>query len=251
MRIALVSPYSWTYPGGVARHVEALADHLRAAGHDAWILTPFDPPGERSERRHRGEPPQLRSLPAHAISLGETRALAANGAVSNISISPSSITALRRALREGDYEVVHVHEPICPLISWDAVGAAPGPLVGTFHTYSTNRLTNNVGNLLGARRRFQRLNVRIAVSRAAEWTGERFFGGHYRVIPNGVAVQDGLTREPAVAPSAERPLRLAFVGQTVARKGLPVALRAFELLREQLPVPARHRRRRAGADRDR
>src|SRR6202035_5888277 len=68
------------------------------------------------------------------------------------------------------------------------------------------------------------------------WTGERFFGGHYRVIPNGVAVPDRISRAPAGIPTPERPLRLAFVGQAVARKGLPVALRAFEALREHVPV---------------
>ena len=72
------------------------------------------------------------------------------------------------------------------------------------------------------------------MSRAAEWTGERFFGGHYRVIPNGVAVPECLDRAPASEPSAERPLRLVFVGQAVERKGLPVALRALEALREHL-----------------
>ena len=78
--------------------------------------------------------------------------------------------------------------------------------------------------------------MRIAVSRAAAWTGERFFGGSYRVIPNGVTVPERLERAPAGAPSEERPLRLAFVGQAVERKGLPLALRAFEALREHVPV---------------
>ena len=143
---------------------------------------------------------------------------------------------MRQELREGGYDVVHVHEPIVPVVGWDAVGLSGLPVVGTFHTYSTNRLTNNLGNLAGARRRFNHLHVRIAVSRAAAWTGERFFGGHYRVIPNGVTVPDRISRAPAGIPTPERPLRLAFVGQAVARKGLPVALRAFEALREHVPV---------------
>ena len=74
------------------------------------------------------------------------------------------------------------------------------------------------------------------MSRAAAWTGERFFGGHYRVIPNGVGVPDRITRPAAGMPTEQQPLRLAFVGQAVERKGLPVALRAFEALREHVPV---------------
>ncbi len=235
MRIALVSPYSWTYPGGVTRHIEALADQFAAAGHEPRIITPFDPDDRLSVRLHRGVRPQPRVQAANIVSLGRTIGLRANGAVSNVALQPSAAATLRRELREGDYDVVHIHEPIVPLSSWDAVAFNGLPLVGTFHTYSTNRLTNNLGNLAGASRRFNRLQVRIAVSRAAAWTGERFFGGHYRVIPNGVVVPEGIERAAAAMPTDEHPLRLVFVGQAVERKGLPVVLRALEALREHVP----------------
>jgi phosphatidylinositol alpha-mannosyltransferase len=236
MRIALVSPYSWSYPGGVTRHIESLALHLRADGHTARILTPFDPDDRRSVRLHRGARPQRRELDENLTALGRTVGFAANGAVSNLSISPSAIWALREELRHGDYDVVHVHEPIAPVLCWDVLGYCRLPLVGTFHAYSTNRLTNGIGNVAGASRRMNRLAVRIAVSDAAAWTGRRFFGGEYRVIPNGVEVPDHLERDEPTTPTSERPLRLVFVGQAVERKGLPVALRAFEALREHVPV---------------
>ena len=235
MRIALVSPYSWTYPGGVTRHIEALAEQFAALGHDPRILTPFDPDDSLSARLHRGARPQRRDPAANVVRLGRTIGLPANGAVSNVALNPGAAALLRRELRDGDYDVVHVHEPIVPLIAWDAAGVRGLPLVGTFHTYSTNRLTNSLGNLAGAARRFNHLDVRIAVSRAAAWTGERFFGGDYRVIPNGVNVHAPVARMPAL-PTTERPLRLVFVGQAVARKGLPLALRAFAALREHVPV---------------
>jgi phosphatidylinositol alpha-mannosyltransferase len=236
MRIALVSPYSWTYPGGVARHVGALAEHLIAAGHDARILAPFDPDDALSRRLHRGVAPEARESPAHLVELGRTIGLPANGAVSNVALSPAAVFRMRDELHGGGYDVVHIHEPIVPAISWDAVTATALPLVGTFHTYSTNRLTNNLGNFAGASRRFHRLHVRIAVSGAARWTAERFFGGRYRVIPNGVEVLTSVARTAAVAPTSERPLRVAFVGQAVERKGLPVALAAFAALREHVPA---------------
>ncbi|MGH2850620.1 MAG: glycosyltransferase family 4 protein [Solirubrobacteraceae bacterium] len=236
MRIALVSPYSWTYPGGVTRHVRALAEQFIDRGHDVDVLAPFDPPGKRSRRLHRGDEPEHLEPPPYLVDLGRTVGLHANGARSNLMLAPSGIFRLRERLRSGDYDVVHVHEPIAPTVSWDAVGVTSAPLVGTFHTYSTNSLTNNLGNIAGARRRFQRLHVRIAVSKAAEWTGLRYFGGRYRVIPNGVALPEHVVRAEAVRPTAERPLRVAFVGQAVERKGLPVALLAFAALREQLPA---------------
>jgi phosphatidylinositol alpha-mannosyltransferase len=233
VRIALVSPYSWTYPGGVTRHIEALADEFMSAGHDVRVLAPYDPPDAMSARLHRGARPQAREMPDHFVSLGRTVGFHANGAVSNVAITPYCVTRLRSELHAGRFDVVHVHEPVVPVVGWDALLSSPAPLVGTFHCYSENRFSNNVANLLGARRRLNRLQVRIAVSEAAAWTGRRFFGGRYRVIPNGVHVGALPVTE---ARTSESGLRIVFVGQAVERKGLPVLLRAFEALREHVPA---------------
>ncbi|MDX6720064.1 MAG: phosphatidyl-myo-inositol alpha-mannosyltransferase [Solirubrobacteraceae bacterium] len=234
MRIALVSPYSWTYPGGVTRHIEALAEHHLAAGHDVRVLSPVDPDDRLAARLHRGARPTPRELPEWLVPLGRTVGFPSNGSVSNVAYSPGCVSALRRELRGGAYDVIHLHEPVAPAPCWDTLCASDLPLVATFHCYSENAISNNVANFMGARRRLNRLHVRIAVSEAAAWTGRRFFGGSYRVIPNGVDVPAApVARAPRVAGE---PLRIAFVGQAVERKGLPVLLRAFEALREHLPV---------------
>jgi len=234
MRVALVSPYSWTYPGGVTRHIEALAERFFAEGHDVRVLAPYDPDDRLSAMLHRGAAPQRRALPDYVIPLGRTIGFPANGAVSNLSARGAGLSQMRRELRHGGYDVVHLHEPVAPVLAWDACVSTPVPLVGTFHAYSTNRVSNNVANLIGARRVLNHLHVRIAVSEAAAWTAKRFFGGRYRIVPNGVALPEGGVPAPS-APSDR--LRLAFVGQAVERKGLPVLLRAFEALRDHdVPV---------------
>jgi phosphatidylinositol alpha-mannosyltransferase len=234
MRIALVSPYSWTYPGGVTRHIEALAKQLIAERHYVRVLAPFDPPDRFAAVLHRGARPQPLDCPEYVESLGRTVGIKANGAVSNLSITAFGLASMHQALRAGGFDVVHIHEPIAPILSWIATDRTRLPLVGTFHSYSTSRFSNGIANVLGARRMLNRLHVRIAVSEAAAWTNRRFFGGHYRLIPNGVHVD----REWALA-AASRPigdkLRIAFVGQAVERKGLPVLLRAFEALRDHIP----------------
>ncbi|HEX5852713.1 MAG TPA: glycosyltransferase family 4 protein, partial [Solirubrobacteraceae bacterium] len=252
MRIALLSPYSWTYPGGVTRHIDALARELTAAGHEPRILAPFDPDDALSRRLHRGAAPQPRTVGEELVSLGRTVGLPANGAVSNLALTPRAVFALRGELRDGRYDVLHIHEPVVPLLGWDALcSAGELPLVGTFHTYSENPLTNGIAAVpLGGRRRMNRLHVRIAVSEAAAWTARRFYGGRYRIVPNGVHLRDTHAAEcPSIGESAhhatradpfkighEHPLRIVFIGQAVERKGLPVLLRAFEALREEIPA---------------
>ncbi|MEA2246156.1 MAG: phosphatidyl-myo-inositol alpha-mannosyltransferase [Solirubrobacteraceae bacterium] len=234
MRIALVSPYSWTYPGGVTRHIEALAGQFQAGGHDVRVFAPYDPPDRLSARLHRGARPEAREIPEWLVPLGRTVGIEANGAVSNLALTPYAVTTLRNELRAMRPDVIHVHEPPAPAIGYDALDATCAPLVGTFHAYSDNAISNGLGNaVFGVRRKLNRLRVRIAVSEAAAWTGRRFYGGRYRIIPNGVEVPPAVP----VKPVAEgRPLRLAFVGLPVERKGLPVLLRAFEALREHLPA---------------
>ena len=241
MRIALVSPYSWTYPGGVTRHIESLAEQYLAAGHEVRVLSPVDPDDRLTRRMHRGARPSQRPLPDYLVPLGRTLGFPSNGAVSNVAYGTSTVWRLRRELERG-YDVVHLHEPVAPIPGWDSLMTVDAPLVATFHCYSENVFSNNLANFFGARRRLNRLHVRIAVSQAAAWTGRRFYGGTYRIIPNGVDVP-AATQEPLAAElerfstgGAPGPLRIAFIGQAVERKGLPVLLRAFEALREHIPA---------------
>ena len=229
VRVALVSPYSYTYPGGVGRHVEALAQELTGLGHEVRLLAPYDPDDRLARVLHRGASPQPRPLPDYMIPLGRTFGLPMNGAVTNLA-GPlgKSIGVLGRELRSGNYDVVHVHEPNVPVVSWYATEAARVPVVGTFHTYATGAgVSKFTANVLGARRLYSKLSARIAVSEAAQWTAQRFYGGRYRIVPNGVDLS--AARPDHLRPNEE--LKLLFVGRADERKGLPVLLRAFEALR--------------------
>jgi phosphatidylinositol alpha-mannosyltransferase len=167
--------------------------------------------------------------------MGRTIGLKANGVVSNVSITAYGLTTAQKELRTGRYDVVHVHEPLAPVPPWVITDWMRLPLVATFHTYNENKLSNGIANLLGARRMLNRLHVRLAVSEAAAWTARRFFGGHYRIVPNGVHVDPVRAARAADRPAGEA-LRIVFVGQAVERKGLPLLLSAFEALREHIPT---------------
>ena len=229
MRVGLVCPYSYTYPGGVLAHIEALAEELRGRGHEVRVLAPVDPDDRLTGMLHRGAAPTARELPdaSEFIPLGRTLGFPANGAVSTLSYAPRTASLLGHELRSGWYDVLHVHEPNAGVAPWYAIENSPVPVVGTFHAYATKPVPQAVGNLAGQRRLFNKLTVRIAVSEAARWTGERFYGGHYRIVPNGVDLAEAV---PGPKPRNDR-LELLFVGRAEERKGLPVLMRAFEALR--------------------
>lgn len=213
------------------RHVEALAEEFLGRGHDVRVLAPVDPPGRVSRVLHRAQA-ERRELPDYLIPLGRTAGFGANGSVSNLAPFPAGgVVAPRRAVRTGEFDVIHVHEPLVPLVGWNATLAAHDPVVGTFHAYATKPLPNYIANAVGARRLFNRLSARIAVSEAAAWTGRRWFGGEYTIIPNGVDVEAAPT-DPV--PASDE-LRILFVGRPEERKGLPILLTAFNALVEHVP----------------
>ena len=236
MRVALVSPYSWTYPGGVTRHIEALRAELDRAGHDVTVLAPFD-----SDRPpDRAPAPRGASAGARCAGVAGAAGRHVRLPVQRRGLEPRGASERRfcgcvASCEPGAFDVVHIHEPVTPVVGWDALTSADAPIVGTFHCYSETFPSHTIAELFGARRKLNHLHVRIAVSEAAAWTGRRFYGGRYRVIPNGVVLPDGGVPAPRVRAPGE-PLRIVFVGQSVERKGLPVLLRAFEALRGQIPA---------------
>ncbi len=213
------------------RHVEALAEEFLGRGHHVRVLAPFDPPGRLSRVMHRADA-ESRETPDYFIPLGRSIGFTSNGSISNLAAFPAGgVIASRRELRQGGFDVVHVHEPVVPLVGWNATLGARAPVIGTFHAYSTKAIPNHIATALGARRVFNRLSARIAVSEAAAWTGRRWFGGDYEIVPNGVDVDAA----PSWPKPASEELRVLFVGRPEERKGLPVLLAAFGALVEHVP----------------
>ena len=236
MRVGLVSPYSYTYPGGVGRHVEALAEELLRQGHDVRLLAPCDPDDRHARTTHRGVRPQRRPAARLPDPARPHVGLPANGAVSNVAVTPTPVGALSKELRHGGYDVVHVHEPNVPALELvrDRERAArrwSGPSTPTRPAGSRTGLAANVVGrpppLLQAARPDRRLGGR-ALDGAALLR---------RRLP-----RDPQRRRPALRPARARPRRRrAAAPVRRSRRGAQGPARAAARLRG----PAR--RRRAGA----
>lgn len=232
MKVCLVTPYSWSFPGGVLEHVDALADHLERRGHEVSVMAPNDPLDLRTRMLH----PKLGrhgNLPNRVIPVGRSVPLPSNGSLANLAFSPAVFGKVRRAIARHRPDIVHVHEPLIPPVSWAAVRSAKAlgiPVVGTFHAHYPDgcyhyRLFEKALNPF-----FRKLDSRIAVSPTAAHTAAEYFPADYRVIPNGVDVE-----RFRPAGDSRNPNEILFVGRPDGRKGLPALLQAFPRVLKRCP----------------
>ena len=213
MRIGLVCPYSWDVPGGVAYHVRDLAETLRELGHHVEVLAP-------AEREDSLTDPWI-------TWAGRTVPVPYNGSMASLQFGPVTAARVRRWLRDGRFDVVHVHEPASPSISLLVCMMAEGPIVATFHAATTrSKWLAAVGPWI--RPWMEKITGRIAVSDFARRVQVEHLGGDAVIIPNGVHV-DAFARGPSL-PGHTRGVdgpTIGFLGRyDEPRKGLPVLLEA-------------------------
>ena len=214
MRVGLVCPYSLTIPGGVQGQVLGLARSLRTLGHDVRVLGPCD-----------GPPPDAGVTP-----LGRSVPTAANGSVAPLAPDPSAQLRTMRALRDEEFDVVHLHEPIAPGPCMTATLFADAPKVGTFHAAGESAGYRVMGWAL--KRLARKLDHRCAVSPDAMALAQSALGGDYELLFNGIEVERFAHGEahPVEAPT------IFFLGRHEPRKGLEVLLEALAHLPADLRV---------------
>ena len=221
MRIGIVCPYSFATPGGVQYHVRDLAEVFAGQGHFVSVLAPADDDQE---------------LPPYVVSAGRAVPVRWNGSVARLNFGPLSAAKVSRWLEQGDFDVLHLHEPITPSVAVLALWAADGPMVATFHTSNLRSRAYQAAYPL-IRPSLEKITAYIAVSEDARRTVTTHVGGDAVVIPNGVFVDRFASESPKPEwqGTADRPT-IAFLGRMgEPRKGLPVLAAALPLVLEEFP----------------
>ena len=221
MKIALVSPYDFTWPGGVTAHISQLGNQLVVMGHEVKILAPFSP--------SRLENPGLNFVP-----LGRSLPIPTGGSIARISLSAWLYRKVRSLLRQERFDVIHLHEPLTPYLPLAVLQCSESVNVGTFHAFHGNtRMYRWSSPLL--QRWFKRLDGRIAVSGAALSHVERFFPHDYTIIPNGVDLGFFAADAAPVPELRDDKINILFVGRLEKRKGLRYLLDAYGRLKWDFP----------------
>jgi phosphatidyl-myo-inositol alpha-mannosyltransferase len=219
VKVGLVCPYTWDVPGGVQEHIMGLAEALIDLGHQVSVISPADDDAP---------------LPDYVVPAGRAVPVPYNGSVARLAFGFLSASRVRRWLKEGGFDVLHVHEPAAPSLSLLACWVADGPIVATVHTaIPHSRVMHAAEPILQSA--LEKISGRIAVSEAARTTLVEHFGGDAVLIPNGVSVRKLEKADPLPGwPGAGG--ALGFLGRMdEPRKGFAILLRAFEILAAERP----------------
>ena len=219
MRVGLVCPYAWDAPGGVRSHIADLAQTLIARGHEVSVLAPVD---------------EAEEVPDWIVDGGRPVSVPYNGSVAKLSFGVKATGRVRRWIRDGDFDVLHVHEPLAPSLSLLACWVGRGPIVATWHSSSERSRMLSAGFYI-AQTAMEKVTARIAVSEDARRFLVGHLGGDAVLIPNGVRVSDFVTDERLAVFDPDRP-SMVFLGRMdEPRKGLAVLVAALPEIVAKVP----------------
>ena len=221
MKIAMVSPYDFTWPGGVTAHVTQLARELGRSGHQVQVLAPHSPSRESQD------------ADLH-VPLGRSVPLPSGGSIARVSLSWWLYPKIRALLRKEQFDVIHLHEPMAPILPLCVLEFSDSVNVGTFHaSYARQHLYRITHPII--KRWQQRLHGNIAVSPAARRYVNNTFPGDYEIIPNGIDFKHFSTNVAPMPQYQDGKINILFVGRLEKRKGLRYLLEAYGKLKWDLP----------------
>ncbi|MEJ6626460.1 MAG: glycosyltransferase family 4 protein [Actinomycetes bacterium] len=219
LKIGIVCPYGWDTPGGVQIHIKELAEWLISRGHEVSVLAPVTT--------------EAASIEPWVVSAGRPISIPYNGAVAKVIFGPLASSRVKQWIANGNFDLLHLHEPAIPSLSLLAGWAGDGPMVATFHAAgNSQKVANAIGTMLDPL--IERITAKIAVSEVARETLKDRFNTEAVVIPNGIDTSkfegNGVRSEWAL------PNTLGFIGRfDEPRKGLTVLLAAIGKIVVEIP----------------
>jgi len=223
MKIALVSPYDFSFPGGVCNHISCLEHRLTRMGHLVKVIAPASSTVTSFENRF--------------IPIGKPRPVPASGSICRVTISPWLSSQIQAVFNAEKFDIVHLHEPLMPMLCTTVLRLSNTATVGTFHA-TGGRPGYDFGKPMTTillKKWFRRLHGKIAVSPPAKDFVHRYFPGYYNIIPNGVDIDHF---SPGVSPLEEfcdGKINILFVGRLESRKGFNYLLDAYQVVKREVP----------------
>jgi len=223
MKIALVSPYDFAYPGGVANHITNLERNFTKSGHEVKVIAPASGPVTIFDDRF--------------IAIGKPRPIPASGSIARVIISPSIAPTVKDMLEKEKFDIIHLHEPLIPMMCTNVLRFSKTVNIGTFHATDSKpsyRWSQPFFKMF-LKKWFRKLDVKIAVSKSAMEYANKHFRSNYNIIPNGVDIKHFHPDIPPIEEFCDGKINLLFVGRMEKRKGVNYLLEAYQRIKHLIP----------------
>ena len=222
MKIALVSPYDFAYPGGVVNHISALEHHFTKMGHQVKVIAPASK--------------TIPSFGDRFIPIGKPRPIPASGSICRVTISLRLASRIKEVLAQEKFDIIHLHEPFMPMLCSAVLRFSDTANIGTFHACHGSPGYNfgwPISRLMLKRRR-RKLDGKIAVSKPAMDFASKYVPGYYNIIPNGIDLEHFSPDVSPIERYCDGKINILFVGRLEKRKGLPHLLKAYQRVKQEV-----------------
>ncbi len=227
MKIALVSPYDFAYPGGVTNHISHLECQLTRMGHEVKVIAPASK--------------AVSIFGDRFIPIGKPRSIPTSGSIARITISLRLASTIKAVLSQEKFDIIHLHEPFMPMLCSAVLRFSNTTNIGTFHAFHGTFLGipgYNFGRPISTimlNRRARKLDGKIAVSKPAMEFASKYIPGYYNIIPNGIDLEHFSPDVSPIDEFCDGRLNILFVGRLEKRKGLNYLLKAYQQVKQQIP----------------
>jgi phosphatidylinositol alpha-mannosyltransferase len=223
LKIALVSPYDFAYPGGVAIHISYLEHHLARMGHEVKVIAPASK--------------VISGFGDRFIAIGSPRPVPTSGSIARVTLSPWLSKRVKAVLEREKFDIIHLHEPLMPMLCTTVLRLSQTANIGTFHASSGSPGYNFAKPLSTwlLKRWFRKLHGKIAVSQPAMEFAHSYFPGYYNIVPNGVDIEHFSPDVSPIEKFRDGKLNILFVSRLEKRKGLNYLLEAFKQVKREVP----------------
>jgi len=223
MKIALVSPYDFAYPGGVTNHISALEHHFTRMGHEVRVIAPASKVAP--------------DFGGKFIPIGRPRPIPASGSIVRITISLHLAPRIKAVLDEENFDVIHLHEPFMPMLCTAVLRFSHTANIGTFHACDGSPGYNwgKPISTIMLNRRARKLDGKIAVSKPAMEFAQKYVHGYYNIIPNGIDLEHFSPEVSPIDEFCDGKLNILFVGRLEKRKGMNYLLEAYRRAKREIP----------------
>lgn len=221
MKIGIVCPYNLSLPGGVQQHIFEQAQELKKRGHSVKIITPkarttlvFD----NTDVLFLGQSRRIKTPQRTSVDI-------------SVSVDTDAIDAM---LAKHKFDIIHIHEPLVPILARQMLPRINVPVVGTFHaavpeTVLAKSIAGGIAPYVKSV--VKHLDAVTAVSSAAtSYVGKYVHITDVTIIPNGV---DLSTYKKLAQPTDRK--NILYVGRLEKRKGVDYLINAFAQFHTKYP----------------